>query len=250
MSEPAAKSDAGAEIGRLYSVARGIGRPAMKLLWKVKAIGLEHVPATGPAIVCPNHISFLDSPFLMWTLPRRLTFVGKAEYLDSWKTKYLFPAVGMIPLDRSGGEASKQALELARQVLERGELFGIYPEGTRSRSGKLHKGHTGAARLSMETGTPIIPVGVRGTDQIQPPEAKLPRLFKDCELRFGRPILPSKYGDRATDRLALREMTDELMYEIRELSGQEYVDTYATKKPDAGIPAETAVVAGSAAGAS
>jgi 1-acyl-sn-glycerol-3-phosphate acyltransferase len=238
------------DIGRLYTVARGIGRPAMKLLWKVKTTGLENVPEYGPAIICPNHISFLDSPFLMWSLPRRLTFVGKAEYLDSWKTKYLFPAVGMIPLDRSGGEAAKQALDLARQVLERGELFGIYPEGTRSRAGTLHKGHTGAARLSMETGAPIMPVGIRGTDQIQPPEAKLPRLFKECELRFGKPILPSKYAFRSNDRLVLREMTDEVMYEIRELSGQEYVDTYATKQPEAGIPPTPAVVAGSAAGSS
>ena len=90
-------TDAGADIGQLYTVARAIGRPAMKLLWNVKATGLENVPESGPAIICPNHISFLDSPFLMWTLPRKLTFVGKAEYLDSWKTKYLFPAVGMIP---------------------------------------------------------------------------------------------------------------------------------------------------------
>jgi 1-acyl-sn-glycerol-3-phosphate acyltransferase len=240
-----AKTTDEGDIGRLYTVARAIGRPAMKTLWKVKATGLEHIPVSGPAIVCPNHISFLDSPFLMWTLPRKLTFVGKAEYLDSWKTKYLFPAVGMIPLDRSGGEASKVALDLARGVLERGELFGIYPEGTRSRSGKLHKGHTGVARLSMETGAPIIPVGIRGTDQIQPPEAKLPRLFKECEIRFGRPIPPSRYGDRATDRLVLREMTDDVMFEIRELSGQEYVDTYATKQPEQGIPAEPAVVAAS-----
>ncbi|MGH9116397.1 MAG: lysophospholipid acyltransferase family protein [Acidimicrobiales bacterium] len=243
-------TDAGTDIGRMYSVARGIGRPAMKVLWKVKTTGLENVPVQGAAIICPNHISFLDSPFLMWSLPRRLTFVGKAEYLDSWKTKYLFPAVGMIPLDRSGGEAAKQALDLARQVLERGELFGIYPEGTRSRSGTLHKGHTGAARLSFETGAPIIPVGIRGTDQIQPPDAKLPRLFKECELRFGRLISPSKYGDRAHDHLVLREMTDEVMYEIRELSGQEYVDTYATKTPEAGIPPTPAVVAASASGSS
>jgi 1-acyl-sn-glycerol-3-phosphate acyltransferase len=241
-------TDDAAQIGRLYTVARAIGRPAMKVLWQVKATGLENVPASGPAIVCPNHISFLDSPFVMWSLPRKLTFVGKAEYLDSWKTKYLFPAVGMIPLDRSGGEASKQALELARGVLLRGELFGIYPEGTRSRNGKLHKGHTGAARLSRETGAPIIPVGVRGTDEIQPPDAKLPRVFKKCELRFGRPVRPEKYADRDDDRLVLREMTDEVMFEIRELSGQEYVDTYATKAPDAGIPTPPAVIAGSAAG--
>lgn len=232
------------DVGQLYSVARAIGRPITRLLWQIRVDGLENVPETRPAIICPNHISFLDSPFLMWSLPRRLTFVGKAEYLDSWKTKYLFPAVGMIPIDRSGGEASQQALDAARDVLRRGELFGIYPEGTRSRSGKLHKGHTGAARLSFEMDAPIIPVGIRGTDQIQPPEARLPKLFKECELRFGAPIRAEKYGERAeNDRAVFREMIDEVMYEIRELSGQEYVDTYATKKPDEGIPAAPAVVA-------
>jgi 1-acyl-sn-glycerol-3-phosphate acyltransferase len=157
----------------------------------------------------------------------------------------------MIPIDRTGGEASEKALDAAREVLRRGELFGIYPEGTRSRSGKLHKGHTGAARLSIEAGCPIVPVGIRGTVEIQPPEAKLPKLFKQCELRFGTPVRPEKYADRAShDRAALREMTDEVMFEIRELSGQEYVDTYATKKPDEGIESPEAVVAAAAASAS
>jgi 1-acyl-sn-glycerol-3-phosphate acyltransferase len=232
------------EVGQLYTAARAIGRPAIRMLWKIEATGLENVPESGPAIVCANHISFLDSPFLMWTLPRKLTFVGKAEYLDSWKTKYLFPAVGMIPIDRTGGEASERALDAAREVLRRGELFGIYPEGTRSRSGKLHKGHTGAARLSIEMNAPIIPVGIRGTEQIQPPEAKLPKLFKQCELRFGTPVRPEKYADRAAhDRVVFREMIDEVMFEIRELSGQEYVDTYATKKTEEGIESPPASVA-------
>ncbi|MGH9247434.1 MAG: lysophospholipid acyltransferase family protein [Acidimicrobiales bacterium] len=231
------------DVGQLYSIARAIGRPVSRFLWGIRIDGLGNVPASGPGIVCANHISFLDSPFLMWSLPRRLTFVGKAEYLDSWKTRYLFPAVGMIPIDRSGGEASTRALDAAAGILERGELFGIYPEGTRSRSGKLHKGHTGPARLALRTGAPIIPVGIRGTDRIQPPEAKLPRLFLPCELRFGTPVRVGKYGERAKhDRLVFREITDEVMFEIRELSGQEYVDTYATKKPDEGLPAEPAVV--------
>ena len=120
-------------------------------------------PPTGPAILCPNHVSFLDSAFLMLSVPRRISFVGKAEYMDSWKTKCLFPAMGMIPIDRAGGEKSQAALEAAEAVLRRGELFGIFPEGTRSRDGCLYKGHTGAARLALKVGCPIFPVGVVGT---------------------------------------------------------------------------------------
>ncbi len=124
----------------------------------------------GPAILCPNHISFIDSVFLMLSLPRNISFVGKAEYMDSWKTKFLFPAMGMIPIDRAGGDKSQRALDIAQNVLERGELFGIYPEGTRSRDGRLYKGRTGAARLAMATGAPIYPVGIVGTDKVQPVE--------------------------------------------------------------------------------
>jgi len=171
-------------------------------------------------------------------LPRRITFVGKAEYMDDWKTKYIFPAMGMIPIDRSGGNASERALNAAARVLERGELFGIYPEGTRSRDGVLHKGHTGPARLALRTGAPIIPVGMRGTRDIQPPEAKFPKPFKACSITFGTPVSPERYRDRE-HRLALRQMIDEVMFSIRELSGQEYIDTYATKKAE-GLPSEVA----------
>src|SRR5262245_27726206 len=114
---------------------RAIAGPVTRRLWKISMNGYDNLPAEGPAILCPNHISFLDSAFLMLTVPRRISFVGKAEYMDSWKTKHLFPAMGMIPIDRSGGEKSQAALEAAEEVLRRGELFGIFPEGTRSRDG-------------------------------------------------------------------------------------------------------------------
>ena len=140
----------------------------------------------------------------------------------------MFPAIGMIPIDRSGGDSSKRALDAAAKVLEAGELFGIYPEGTRSRSGILHKGHTGVARLALRTGSPIVPVGIIGTDVVQPADARLPKPFRRVHIRFGRPISVEKYCDRADDRLVLRQITDEVMYEIRNLSGQDYVDTYAT----------------------
>jgi 1-acyl-sn-glycerol-3-phosphate acyltransferase len=228
------------EAGQLYTIAKAVLRPVFWFAWRINATGLENVPREGPAIMCPNHISFIDSLFLPAVLDRRITYVGKAEYLDSWKTKYLFPALGMIPIDRTGGDAAQAALDAAARVLGRGELFGIYPEGTRSRDGRLHKGHTGAARLALRTGAPLIPVGFVGTDRIQPADKPMPRLFLTAQVNIGRPIDVSRYRDRVNDRLVLRQLTDEVVYEIRELSGQEYVDTYATKQPD--IPRETTVV--------
>jgi 1-acyl-sn-glycerol-3-phosphate acyltransferase len=160
-------------------------------------------------------------------MPRRVLAVGKAEYMDSWKTRYIFPATGMIPLDRSGGTASLEALDKAAESLDRGDLFLMYPEGTRTRTGYLHKGRTGAARLALRTGAPIVPVGIRGTEQIQPPDAPVPKTGMRCEYRFGRPIDVSRYRDKTDDRLLMRQITDEVMFEIAELSGQTYVDVYA-----------------------
>ena len=196
------------EYGRAYPVAKAILSPVFKLLWKVKVTGAEHIPASGPAIFCPNHTSVIDSFMLPLVLPRRISYVGKAEYMDSWKTKYVFPAMGMIPIDRGGGEAAERALSTAARVLDDGEFFGIYPEGTRARDGKLHRGRTGAARLALRTGAPIIPVGMKGTREIQPPDAKVPKPFKSCEIRFGRPIEVSRYLDRADDRLVSRQIID------------------------------------------
>jgi len=229
------------EYGKLYPVAKAILSPVFKGLWRIKTTGLDRLPSGG-AIFCPNHTSVIDSFFLPVVLPRRITFVGKAEYMDSWKTKYIFPAMGMIPIDRSGGNAAERALNTAARVLESGEFFGIYPEGTRARDGRLHRGHTGPARLALRTGMPIIPVGIVGTREIQPPDAKLPRPFKEAEVHFGRPIEVGRYGDRADDRLVLRQIIDEVMFEIRELTGQDYVDEYATKKAESFPSAETARV--------
>jgi 1-acyl-sn-glycerol-3-phosphate acyltransferase len=237
---PPADDEAAREAGWLYPVARAVLTPVFKLSWPVQVDGLEHVPTEGPAIFCPNHVSVLDSFFLPLVLPRRITYVGKAEYMDSWKTKYLFPAIGMIPIDRSGGSAGERALNAAARVLNRGEFFGIYPEGTRSRDGVLHKGHTGPARLAVRTGAPIIPVGLIGTRDVQPPEAKMPKLRVPVTVKIGKPIDASRY-DAPDDRLLLRQIIDEVMYEIRELSGQDYRDTYATKKAE-DIPARTAGV--------
>ena len=145
------------QYGWLYPVARPVLLPVFHAAWRIRLEGREHLPAEGPAILCPNHTSVIDSFLLPAVLPRRITFVGKAEYLDSWKTRHLFPALGMIPIDRRGGDAAQRALDAAAEVLTRGELFGIYPEGTRSRDGVLRRGRTGAARLALRTGAPLIP---------------------------------------------------------------------------------------------
>ena len=216
--------------------------PLLRLFFRPWVKGLENVPARGGAILASNHLSFSDSFFLPLVLPRRITFVGKAEYMDSWKTKHLFPAMGMIPIDRSGGNASERALNTAARVLEAGEFFGIYPVGTRARDGRLHRGHTGPARLALRTGAPIVPVGIVGTRDIQPPDVKLPRPFKRAQVRFGRPIGVERFADRSDDRLLLRQIIDEVMFEIRALTGQEYVDEYATKKAETFPSAETAHV--------
>ena len=217
------------DAGQLQTLARAVLTPPFRFFWKVTTEGMEHLPATGGAIIAPNHISVLDSFFVPLVLPRRITYVGKAEYMDDWKTKYLFPAMGMIPIDRAGGDASRAALDAAAGILAAGELFGIYPEGTRARDGLLHKGHTGIARLALRTNSPIVPVGIIGTDGVQPADARFPAPFRRVHIRFGRPIPVDRYLDRADDRMILRQITDEVMFEIRNLSGQDYEDTYATK---------------------
>ena len=224
------------EVGQLQRPIKAILKPLFNFAWRVSTDGLENIPAKGGAIIAPNHLSVLDSFFVPCSLPRRITYVGKAEYLDDWKTKTLFPAMGMIPIDRRGGEHAQAALDAAAGVLNRGELFGIYPEGTRSRTGDLHKGHTGIARLAIETNSPIVPVGVLGTVEVQPPDAKFPRPFRNVHIRFGEPISPERYLDRLDDRMALRQLTDEVMFEIRRLTGQDYNDSYATSAAKAEEP--------------
>jgi 1-acyl-sn-glycerol-3-phosphate acyltransferase len=229
--------------GKMQTRFRRVVKPVSLRLWKFNLEGFDRLPTDGPAILCPNHVSFLDSAFLMLHVPRNISFVGKAEYMDSLTTKYLFPAMGMIPIDRSGGSKSLVALDMAERVLRRGELFGIFPEGTRSRDGFLYKGRTGAARLAMKVGCPIYPVGVIGTREIQPPDAKFPKLRLECTIKVGRPIKMERYRDRTDRHRVLREITDEVMFEIHELTGQEYRNVYAGKTADTEPTPEVAVVA-------
>ena len=218
------------DVGKLYPVAKAVLTPLFRASWRFDLQGLEHIPSSGGAILCPNHTSVLDSFFVPALLPRRVTYVGKAEYMDSWKTKHIFPALGMIPIDREGGDAAERALAAAERVLRKGELFGIYPEGTRSRDGRLYRGHTGPARLALRAEVPIIPIGITGARDVMPPDARFPKLRLPVTIRFGEPISVARYQDRAGDHLVLRQIIDEVMFAIRELSGQDYVDEYANKK--------------------
>jgi 1-acyl-sn-glycerol-3-phosphate acyltransferase len=235
-----------------YWIVKAVLTPVLRVLYRVRVEGRANVPRHGPVILAANHRSFMDSIFLPLVLPRRMTFVAKAEYFDDPKTAWFFRAVGQIPIRREGGSASERALASATDVLERGRVFGIYPEGTRTRDGYLHKGHTGVARLALRTDAPLVPVGMIGTDEVQPANRKLPRCFRTITVRFGSPIDLAHYTARADDHLALRQLTDEVMFEIHALSGYEYVDTYATKQrvpdqvapevPD--LPVQVATLAG------
>ena len=211
---------------RLARPLLGAINRSLNALWNLEVNGAEHIPLRGPAILCPNHLSFCDSMFLPAALPRRTWAIGKGEYLDDWKTKHLFPAMGMIPVDRSGGDAAQKALDAAARVLDAGKLFMIYPEGTRSRDQKLHKGRTGAARLAQRTGAPIIPVGIVGTLDVQPVGSVSLRPFKDVTVSFAKPIHAGDFGDPNDPRLA-RKMIDAVMFEIAQMTGQQYVHTYA-----------------------
>ena len=226
----------------LYWVVKGALTPVLGVCFRVKVEGRENVPKRGPVILASNHRSFLDSIFIPLVLRRRVTFVAKAEYFDDPKTAWFFRGVGQIPIRREGGSASERALASASEVLAAGGVFGIYPEGTRTRDGFLHRGHTGVARLSLRSGTPIVPVGLIGTDEVQPVDRRMPRLFRRVTVRFGEPLDPSRHAGADVEHLALRELTDEVMYEIGQLSGYEYVDTYATKKAE-DIPVDIARVA-------
>jgi 1-acyl-sn-glycerol-3-phosphate acyltransferase len=214
----------------VYRALKILLTPVFRLLWRVRVEGTEHVPVRGAVILAPNHVTFLDSLFLPLVVRRRVTFVAKAEYFDSWKTAWFFRACGQIPMRREGGSASERALAAARDVLETGGVLGIYPEGTRSPDGRLYRGHTGVARLALGARVPVVPVGLVGTSEVQRPGSNLPRPFKRVTVRFGMPVDSTHYCAEAVhDPLALRAFTDELMFEIRALSGQDYVDRYAKR---------------------
>ena len=207
--------------------------PLLKLVFRPQTEGAEHVPAEGAVIIASNHLSYADWLFMPLTLPRRVTFVAKAEYfttpgLKGWFQKKFFSGAGQVPIDRSGATAAEGALAAAQRILGQGGVFGIYPEGTRSHDGRLYRGKTGVARLALETGVPVVPVAVVGTDVVAPPGKKFGSFTRPV-VRFGAPLDFSRYEGLEDDRFILRSITDEIMYEIMRLSGQEYVDMYATQ---------------------
>jgi 1-acyl-sn-glycerol-3-phosphate acyltransferase len=207
--------------------------PWLRMIFRPQVEGRDNVPAEGPAIIASNHLSFSDSIFMPLMVRRKVTFVAKAEYftgkgIKGFLTKMFFVGTGTIPVDRSGGRAAQAAIDTGLRILREGRLFGIYPEGTRSPDGRLYRGKTGVARLALDSGAPVIPVVMLNSDEIQPLGRKLPRI-KRVRIRFGHPIDFSRYAGMAGDRFIERAVTDEIMYELMELSGREYVDVYAQK---------------------
>jgi 1-acyl-sn-glycerol-3-phosphate acyltransferase len=208
--------------------------PVLRALWRPWAEGLANVPTGGPAILASNHLSFCDSFFMPLVLPRKVTFLVKAEYfttpgLKGLLSRVFFSGVGQVPIDRDDPDAARAALTTGVRVLRSGALLGIYPEGTRSPDGRLYRGKTGVARLVLEAKVPVIPVVMINTDVIQPTGRLVPKLRPRPGIRFGRPLDFSRYEGMAGDRLVERSMTDEIMYELMLLSGREYVDLYAAK---------------------
>ena len=206
--------------------------PILHAIFRPWVRGEEHVPEAGGAILASNHLSFSDSIFLPLVLKRRVTFLAKSDYftgrgLKGRLTAGFFKGVGQLPIDRSGGQASEAALQTGLKVLRRGDLLGIYPEGTRSPDGRLYRGKTGVARLALEAGVPVLPVAMIGTDKVQPIGRRLPKIGR-VGIVIGAPLDFSRYDGMEDDRFVLRSITDEIMYELMELSGQEYVDRYAS----------------------
>lgn len=207
--------------------------PLLRLLFRPRIEGLEHIPADGAAIVAGNHLSFSDHFLMPAILKRRITFLAKAEYftgpgIKGRLTAAFFRSAGQIPVDRSGKDAGQAAIREGLGVLSKDELLGIYPEGTRSHDGRLYKGKVGVAVMALTAQVPVVPCAMVGTFEIQPPGQVLPKI-KRVTIRFGEPLDFSRYAGMENEKAALRAVTDEIMYEILALSGQEYVDEYAVK---------------------
>ncbi|MFI9581684.1 lysophospholipid acyltransferase family protein [Streptomyces sp. NPDC052236] len=219
-------------LSRLMLIKAVLG-PLLRLMFRPRVEGAENIPGTGPVILAGNHLTFIDSLILPLVCNRRVYFIGKDEYVTGKGIKgkvmaWFFTGCGMIPVDRDGANGGVAALMTGRRVLEEGKLFGIYPEGTRSPDGRLYRGRTGIARLTLMTGAPVLPFAMIGTDKVQPGGAGMPRPGR-VTVRFGKPMEFSRYEGMGRDRYVLRAVTDSVMTEVMELSGQEYVDMYATK---------------------
>ena len=210
-----------------YWALKALLTPLLLACYRWRTPGRRNVPVRGGVILAANHQSFCDSIFLPASIRRRVTYLAKAEYFDSAKTRWFFSAVGQIPIRRGGGTQSERALATAREVLAAGRIIALYPEGTRADDECTHRGRTGVARLSLECQVPVIPVGIAGTTDVQPIGRNVPHLFKHVTVAFGTPrTLTRDDVERLGEHEALREFTDQLMHEIAALSGRPYVDEY------------------------
>jgi 1-acyl-sn-glycerol-3-phosphate acyltransferase len=224
-------------IGMIYGVLHTVVPPVAKVLWRPTVHGLENVPRTGAVILASNHLSFVDSVVIPVLVPRKVVFLAKSDYFTGPGVKGAlsrawFIGLGMLPVDRDDAKAALTSLDTALEVLGRGEAFGLYPEGTRSRDGRLYRGRTGVAHLALTAGCPVVPVGLRGTPDIQPIGATHPRLAK-VTVSFGEPIDFTGRFDRVPLGRARREATDEIMVAIQALSGQEEAGVYNDRVPEA-----------------
>jgi 1-acyl-sn-glycerol-3-phosphate acyltransferase len=214
----------------LYEVAHAVVPPVAKTIWRPRVEGLVNVPETGPVLVASNHLSFADSMVIPIVVPRRVVFLAKEDYFTGTGVKGAlvrgwFEGIGMVPVNRDDTKSALASLDVALEVLERGEAFGIYPEGARSRDGRLYRGRTGVAQLALTSGAPIVPVGLIGTEKLQPVGATVPRLVR-VTVRFGTPIRVGRRFVGMPPGRARRELTDELMDAIAALSGQPRADGY------------------------
>ncbi|HVK26458.1 MAG TPA: lysophospholipid acyltransferase family protein [Actinokineospora sp.] len=207
--------------------------PLLRLFFRPRIEGAENIPADGGAMLASNHLAVSDSFFLPLKVSRRVTFPAKIEYftepgIKGRLKKWFFTGLGQIPIDRSGGSAARAAIDTGVRLLREGHLMGIYPEGTRSPDGRLYKGKTGIARIALEAGVPVVPVAMFGTDKANPIGSKMWRPYP-IRIKVGKPLDFSRYAGLEGDRFVERSITDEIMYALMELSGQEYVDIYAAK---------------------
>jgi 1-acyl-sn-glycerol-3-phosphate acyltransferase len=220
----------------LYPVVHAVLPPLFKAIWRPDVEGLEHIPAEGPLILASNHLSFADSIVIPVVVPRKVVFMAKSDYftgpgLKGRAIKAWFNGLDMIPVDRDDNRSALAALDVALEVLRSGEAFGVYPEGTRSRDGRLYRGRTGVAQLALVSGAPIVPVGLIGTERLQPVGTNLPRVVK-VKVRFGPPIEVAGRYDGVPSGRARREITDEVMAAIQALSGQQAAGVYNERTPE------------------
>ena len=217
--------------------------PLLILLGRPKVEGLDYVPQSGPMILASNHLAVADSFYLPLVVSRRITFLAKAEYftgtgLKGWFTRWFYTAAGQVPIDRTDADSAQSALDTAERIINQGKLLGMYPEGTRSPDGRLYKGKTGLARLTLQTGVPVIPVAMVGTDVVNPPGSTRWR-FGRVRIKFGKPMDFSRFEGLAGNRFIERAVIDEVIYELMRLSGQEYVDLYAADVKEGKEPRAT-----------